>query len=290
MNNHSQPITHHRTAIVFLAATGVLWSFGGVLIKWVPWNPLAIAGMRSFIALPLLLFLFRKNRLTGSAAEIGGAVAYAATVILFVSATKLTTAANAIILQYTAPFYVAVLSGVFLKEKVQWFDWAAILIACGGMVLFFLDKLTAGGFWGNILAILSGIAFASMILLLRKQKHGNPLGSVILGNILTGLLCLPFGVRTFSSSSGWLGLVLLGVFQIGLSYILYAEAIKHVTALEGILIPMIEPVLNPTWVFLILGERPGLFAVIGGIIVIGSVAVRSVLSFTQNIPLNRKVL
>jgi len=272
-----------RTIAVFLlAATALLWSFGGVLIKWIPWNPLAIAGARSLIALPLLLIVFGKNRFTWSWAQIGGALAYAATVMLFVAATKLTTAANAILLQYTAPFYVAIFSYAFLKEPVHWFDWIAILTAGGGMVLFFLDKLAAGMAWGNAVAILSGIAFACMILCLRKQKDGNPLTSVILGNALTGLLCLPFMTQSFPPLSGWIGLVLLGVFQIGLSYILYSRAIRHVTAMEAILIPVIEPVLNPLWVAWCLGEKPGRFAVFGGTVVVGSVLARSIVSILRD--------
>lgn len=270
--------SQHTIAIIYLMATAVLWSFGGVLIKWISWNPLAIAGTRSLIALPLLLILFRKRRFDWSPAQIGAAFAYTATVMLFVSATKLTTAANAILLQYTAPFFVAIFSNVFIGERIRWYDWVAISIACGGMTLFFLDKLTAGNYWGNIIAVLSGIAFALMILLLRRQKDGDPLASVILGNALTGLICFPFMLKSHPNASGWTGLVLLGLFQIGLSYILYTEAIKHVTALEGVLIPVIEPVLNPLWVAFFLSEKPGQFAIMGGIIVIGSVTVRSIMS------------
>jgi drug/metabolite transporter (DMT)-like permease len=283
-----KPEMERSRAVLYLSATAVLWSFGGVLIKWVSWNPLAIAGTRSLIALPFLLVLFPKRRITWSGAQIGGAVGYAATVILFVSATKLTTAANAILLQYTAPLFVAAASGLLLGERVRWFDWLAISVACGGMVLFFVDKLETGGYWGNIIAILSGVAFAAMILFLRKEKDGDPLASVVLGNALTVILCLPFMLHPPLRASDWTGLALLGIFQIGLSYVLYAEAIKHVTALEGILVPMIEPILNPIWVFLFLGERPGRLALAGGTVVIAAVMARSVLYvFLGNAPLKK---
>jgi drug/metabolite transporter (DMT)-like permease len=268
----------HGTSVLLMTAAAVLWSTGGVLIKWVTWNPLAIAGTRSLIALPLLLVFFRKRRLDGSWPQIAGAFAYAATVMLFVSATKLTTAANAILLQYTAPFFVAVFSNVFLRERVKWFDWAAISVACLGMALFFVDRLSRGGYWGNILAVLSGVAFAAMILLLRRQKDGDPLGSVILGNAVTTAVCLPFMLKSCPDAPGWLGLALLGVFQLGLSYVLYTEAIRRLTALEGVLIPMVEPVLNPVWVFLLLGEKPGRFAALGGVVVVGSILARSLLA------------
>jgi len=143
------------------------------------------------------------------------------------------------------------------------------------MVLFFLDDLTGGGFRGNIVAIVSGVAFAGTALLLRRQKDGSPLESVFLGNILALLIGLPAMLSSAPAQGSWPGLVLLGVFQLGLSYILYAEAIRHVTALEAILVPVIEPVLNPVWVLLLLGEQPGRWAALGGAVVLGSVLLRA---------------
>jgi drug/metabolite transporter (DMT)-like permease len=244
----------------------------------VSWNPVAIAGSRSFIAVVVLLLFSRGSRLSWSSSQIGGAVAYASTVTLFVTATKLTTAANAILLQYTAPIYVAFLSIWFLRESVQWFDWVSILLVIGGMLLFFLDRLTAGNLLGNGLAILSGLSFSFLILFLRKQKDESPLGSIILGNILTGLIGLPFMFESMPSAMSWAGIALLGVVQLGLSYVLYSEAIRHVTAIEATLIPGIEPILNPIWVFLILGEVPGKWALLGGLIVFVSVTTRCVIA------------
>jgi drug/metabolite transporter (DMT)-like permease len=265
-----------QRAIIYLVITALLWSTGGLLIKLVAWNPIAIAGTRSWIA-ALVLLAFRRNmRFNWGFPQIGGAVCYAGTVILFVAATKMTTAANAILLQYTAPIYVALFSYWFLRERVTRSDLITIFAAFGGMILFFLDHLSKGGFWGNIIAILSGAAFAGTALFLRKQKDHSPLESVFLGNALTFLIGLPFMVRPFPDATGLFGLILLGVFQLGISYILYAEAIKHVTALEGILIPILEPILNPVWVFLVIGETPGNWAVVGGIIVLISVTLRCI--------------
>jgi len=144
-----------------------------------------------------------------------------------------------------------------------------------GMGLFFMDRLTAGGMVGNGLAILSGVAFAGMLVFLRRQKEGFPLGSVFMGNVLTAVVCLPW-VRDWQvSAGGWLALGMLGVFQLGLSYVLYCRAIRRVRALEAILIPMIEPILNPLWVFLFLGERPGPWALVGGAVVLGCAVWRS---------------
>jgi len=268
----------HRRAIVMAFLAGVLWSLGGLLIKQVNWNPLAIAGARSAIAALVLVAFLRRPRLTWSRAQIGGALAYAATVILFVAATKLTTAANVILLQYTAPVYAALLGAWFFKERVTWLDWLTIAVVLGGMVLFFLDRLTAGGLWGNVLALASGVSYASLIVLLRAQKDGSPMETAMLGNMLTALVGLPFMFQGAPSAAGWVSLLLLGVFQLGLPYVLYSTAIKYITALEGALVPAVEPILNPLWVFLVIGEAPGRGAFFGGAIVLAAVTGRYVVS------------
>jgi drug/metabolite transporter (DMT)-like permease len=265
-------------AIGFLIVTAILWSSGGLLIKWISWNPIAIAGMRSAVAALVLLVALRRPHLTWSSAQIGGAIAYTVTVILFVLANKLTTAANAILLQYTSPIYVALFGAWFLGERATWLDWTTILVVIGGMMLFFLDDLTTGGFWGNVCAISSGVTFACFVLFMRKQKNDSPLESVFLGNILTALIGFPFMFQTMPSASSWVGLLLSGMLQLGLSHVLYSVAIKHVTALEAILISVIEPILNPLWVLLVLGEAPGPWAFVGGFIVLASVTIRYVVT------------
>lgn len=250
---------------------GLLWSLGGVLIKLVDWNPLAIAGMRSAIASLLLLAVLRRPKLTWSPVQVGGALAYTATVILFVAANKLTTAANAILLQYTAPIYAAILGARFLGERVTRGDWAAIVIVISGVMMFFMDHLTFGGLAGNLLALISGLTFAVVAVILRKQKDESALESVLMGNLVTALIGLPFMFHGAPGGRSWLGLVLLGVFQLGLSYWLYTKALKRISALEGTLITSIEPILNPVWVFLVLVEKPGPWAIIGGATVLMAV-------------------
>ncbi|MEN3202912.1 MAG: DMT family transporter [Atribacterota bacterium] len=262
-----------QRAIAYLFASAILWSLGGLLIKLVHWNPLAIAGARSTIACGFLLCFFRP-RLRLSSLEILGGIAYAATVILFVLANKLTTASNAILLQYGAPVYVALLSQWLLGEAPSRFDWISVGMVLGGMVLFFLDRLSPGNMLGNFVAIGSGIAFAFLIVLLRMQKDTEPLQSVFVGNLFAAFAGLPFFFTTALDRQGWIGLLLLGTVQIGLSYLLYAQAIRKVKALEASLIPMIEPVLNPLWVFLALGESPGRFALFGGGVILFAVFLR----------------
>jgi drug/metabolite transporter (DMT)-like permease len=268
---------HRLFAPLLLLATALLWSFGGVLIKSVEWNALAIAGMRSAIAALVILACIRHPRVSFSAVQIGGAIAYAATVILFVLATRLTTAANAIFLQYTAPIYVAALGHWCLGERALRIDWLVMGIALGGIALFFIDQLTLAGMWGNVTALASGVTFAAMVVLLRKEKSGSPVASVLMGNILTAVITSPFMLGPMPPLQSWKALALLGTVQLGLSYVFYTIAIKRVTALEATLIPLLEPVLNPLWVMLAIGERPGPWATLGAAFVVGAVLVRGIL-------------
>jgi|SRR5690554_260894 len=281
MNNFNK----ENKARLLLFISAILWSLGGLLIKGVSWHPVAISGMRSAIAVPVILLFCRcRPRFTWSFLQIAAAVAYMMNVTLFVVANKLTTAANAIFLQYTAPVYVAVVSAWFLKERTTKFDWFTIFAAMGGMFLFFLDDLAVGGMVGNVCALGSGVSFAALVLLLRKQKDEAPMEALLLGNIFTAVVGLPFMFGPAPGASGWVGLLLLGLFQLGLAYALYATAVKHVTALEAILIPVLEPVLNPVWVFLAMGETPGPWSLLGGSVVLVAVTVRSVVRITGGKP------
>lgn len=278
VTDSSNLLKERSRALLLLAGTATMWSLGGLLIKSVDTNPLAIAGSRSAIAVVLLFLVLKKPKMTWSFAQIGAALAYAVTSILFVTATKTTTAANAVLLQFTAPIYVALFSAWLLKEKTKLLDWITIFLVMGGMILFFLDNLSTTSILGNGIAAASGVTFAFFTIFMRMQKDGSPLESILLGNILTAVIGLPFLSQSVPDASGWLYLVILGVVQLGIPYILYARAIKHVTALEAILIPVIEPLLNPVWVFLMLGEAPGLLAMIGGFIVLSAITVRCVLA------------
>ncbi|MFL6528381.1 MAG: DMT family transporter [Chthoniobacterales bacterium] len=269
---------HRFLPPLLLLTAAVLWSLAGVLIKSVHGHPMALAAGRSAIAIPVIFACvgLQRNKLsfTFSQAQIGGAIGYALTVALFVFATRMTTAANAIFLQYTAPIYVAIIGRWYLGERALPIDWLVIAIALTGIALFFVDKLSVSGFWGNIVALCSGLSFASLVLFLRKEKAGSPVTSALLGNAIVALAGLPFLLRTHFSGPDLRLLIILGVVQLGLPYVLYATAIKHVTALEATLVTLLEPVLNPTWVMIALGERPGPWALVGGVLVLGAVLTR----------------
>jgi drug/metabolite transporter (DMT)-like permease len=278
------PNRERPRALVMLLLAAFLWSLGGVLIKSVHWHPMAIAGMRSAIAAVLIRVVFRDMTFTWSFDQVGGAVAYALTVLSFVVANKMTTAANVILLQYTAPIHAALFGAWFLRERATRLDWATILFALAGMALFFLDRLTTAGFWGNIVALGSGLSYGWLALFLRRQKSGSPMESVFLGNVLAALAGLPFMFGSVPGTSDWIGLLLLGVVQLGLPYILFAIAIRHVSAVEALLIPMIEPVLNPLWAFLFLAEVPGRMSLLGGLIILGSVVARGTIPLLRAEP------
>ena len=265
-------------AILYLVAASVLWSLGGVMIKGVEGSPLAIAGIRSIFASILFWAVIRRPRFTWSRDQILCALAYASTVILFVMANKMTAAANVILLQYTAPIYVALFGFLVLKEKTTVMDWITIFVVVAGMALFFADDLDTKGLWGNILSVIDGITYAAVILLMRKQKNEGSLDAILLGNILTAIISVPFALGSFPSTSTLFSLLVMGVFQLGLPYLLFALAIKSVSALDAALIPVIEPILNPVWVFLLMGEVPGKWALTGGAIVFIAITLRCVVS------------
>ncbi len=259
-----------------MVLAALCWSLGGLLIKLIDWPPLAVAGGRGILAAVFLMLTNGKLRFTFSRLQLFAAAAYAGCTIFFVLATKYTTAANAILLQYTAPVWIGIFAVWFLGERTTQRDWLIIVIVFVGMGLFFADGLKLAGMLGNIFGILSGVCFAAMTISLRKQKDGSPVESIILGNLIAFVIGAPFmfGVP-LPSPTGLLALAALGLIQLGCSYWLYARAIRHITALEAVIIPVFEPILNPVWVFIVAGEQPTRWALVGGVIVISAVTWRA---------------
>jgi len=264
-----------------MAGCAFLWSLAGVFIKLMDWQPFAIAGARSFIAALFLWAVIKRPRFSFSKVQVLSALAYAATMILFVFANKHTTSANAILLQYGAPVYVAILGSILLKEKPRLEHWIALAMVCGGMVLFFMDSLGGGHFLGDLVAVMAGVTFAINIVLIRKQKDASPLDSLLLGHIFTALIAgaislfLPAPVIT---AKAIFAISALGIVQIGLAAVLFSYGIQRITALESILTAVIEPLFNPLWVFLATGEVPGLRSLSGGAVIIAAVLASSIVS------------
>lgn len=278
----AEPFSRNKAiAFVFIAAT--LWSTNGLFIKIIDLGPLTIVGVRSAIAAIMMIAVYNKNlRFNFSFPQVAGAIAYSATIILFVTATKMTTAANVVFLHYTTPVFTALLGAWLLKERVSRFDWLIMSIVMGGIALFFLDEFTVGGLWGNIMAIISAVTFAFMILFLRLQKSGSTLETIIIGNLITAVVCSYSIVQDPPTAIDWLPLLYMGTIQIGLSFIMYCSAIKYLAALDAVLIQTIEPLLNPIWVFLVIGETPGMWALIGGGVVLCAVTARDVYQSHRN--------
>jgi len=262
--------------VLMLFGSAVLWSTGGVVIKQLAYSASAIACLRSVGAVFVILAIYRKPFKYPSRTVLAGAIFLAATGTLFIYSTKLTTASNAIILQYTAPLYVAMFGRFWLKEKAGMVDWLSMTALMGGAVLFFLGDLSGGKMLGNILALLSGVCFAGLTINLRMQKDESPEDTILWGNIICMLINFPFLFEQSFDYINTLGAVALGIFQLGLPYLLYSMALKKVRAIDGILIPILEPILNPLWVFIFLGERPGSWAIIGGTIVLTSLVLRAI--------------
>ena len=265
-----------RRSIGFLVLAAILWSTGGLMIKSTTWQPLAImVGRNIFSSIVLLVFL-RRLPTHWTRWKIIAAVSHLLTAFLFISSTKLTTAANAIFLQYTAPLYIVLLGFWFLREKPTRTDWLSMPVIFLGMFLFFGDKLSLAGLKGNLLAALSGLTMASMTVALRAQKDGTPAESILIAQLFTVVVGWPLLFREAWTPTNWLIVAYLGVFQIGLAFLLFTSAIKHVPAIEATLIGTLEPVLNPLWVALFIGERPGAFALVGAFIVLAGVMINAV--------------
>jgi drug/metabolite transporter (DMT)-like permease len=284
-------LLERRKALLFLLLAAILWSTSGVLIKTLNWQPLAILSARSLFASLVFLVYMRRLPTRLNRWQLLAAAALILTQFLFITSTKLTTAANAIFLQYTAPIYVVLLGYWLLREKPSRIDYVSMFIIFLGLLFFFGDKLSTDGLYGNVLAVLSGVTSAVMMVSFRAQKDGAPEESVLIGSLVTAILGIPFILQETWTVNNWLVIAFLGVFQIGLAFIFFTRAIKHIPALEANLVGTLEPILSPVWVFLLLGESMGAYALIGGLIVLGGVilsAAGSARAATNEMEVSRK--
>lgn len=269
-------LSERRKAILFLMLAAILWSTSGLLIKMMNWQPLAILAARSLFASLVFVVYLRRLPTRFNRWQLLAAAASVLTQFLFITSTKLTTAANAIFLQYTAPIYIVLLAFWFLREKPSRTDWISMFVIFVGLILFFGDKLSTNGLYGNILAVLSGVTSAVMVVAFRAQKDGAPAESILIASLVTAILGFPFVLQETWTITNWSIIAYLGIFQIGIAFVFFTKAIKHIPALEANLVGTLEPVLNPVWVFLFLGESMGAFALIGGLVVLGGVTLSAV--------------
>lgn len=275
-------INSRPRAILVLAFMAVIWSSSGLGIKLLDWGPLAILSGRSSLAAIVMWLYLRTPVFTFSRWQLIGAFAFVGTQLFFIAATQLTTAANAIFLQFTAPIYVALLGVWFLNERPRWIDGVAMVLIFTGMGFFFGDNLTFENTLGNGLAILAGISMAFMAVALRAERHSSPGSMLLLGNIIAVVVGFPWLLQESFTLPNVSIILYLGIVQIGFTTVLYSIAIQHVEALESTLITSIEPILNPVWVFWVVGEQPGPWAVWGSLIVMVAVLGRAIWGSRQS--------
>jgi drug/metabolite transporter (DMT)-like permease len=278
MTNTTESTNPRGRAVLCLFLTALLWSSSGALIKIIDWQPMSILAGRSLLAIGVFLIYLRKTKFRFTRVLVVGAVACCTTQLLYITATKMTTAANAIFLQYTGPIYVMLLGAWFLHERPTRADWFSLVLILAGLGFFFGEELTLDGQVGNLLAILSGVTMAVMTVSLRAQKDASPGQTILLAHVMGALIGFPSMVRESYTLQNVAIMGFLGIVQIGIAFALYSSAIKHVAALEATLIVTLEPILNPLWVFLAIGEAPGPLALLGGAIVIGAATARGIIS------------
>ena len=268
----------------------LLWSIGGIFLKQVPYNAFAILFFRGMFAVMPCLFhlLHRRIRPVFSKKTLLHGLFQSYTGLAFVVANKLTTAANAIVLQYTAPVFVILLSLLFWRKKPDGLDLAACGIVLCGVACFFVDSLEMGGMAGNVTALLSGLCYAG-VFLLNDLPETDPLSSVFWGDLFSAVIGLPFLLReTVFTPAALTGIFVLGVFQVGLAYVLMCTGLKTTPAVRAALISGIEPVLNPLLVAVFYREQVGLAALAGAVIVICGVVWYSVAKSRRNESISEK--
>lgn len=262
-------------AIIEMLICAALWSVAGIFIKLIPWNGFAVAGMRSLIAgltIAAYMLITRRRYILSHRTVVGG-IMTAGVYTCFTVANKLTTAANAIVLQFTCPVFIVILSAIFLKQKIRKNDLAVVIATLAGIALFFLDQLKPGYILGNFVAIAAGMFMAVMFILVGNMEGDERFSTITNGQFLTFFVGLPFIIATKPefTAAATASILVLGVFQLGISYILYVKSTQYCPPLACCLLGALEPLLNPVWVLIFDGERPGVWALIGGIIVVVSI-------------------
>lgn len=284
ISNVIKKIPQHRKGLVYISFTALLWSSSGFFIKYLSIDAFQISFYRSLVA-AITIFTAAKLRRMNFKFEFDAisnfsAIFYAGILLCFVIATKMTTAANAIFLQFTAPIYLLLLEPIFLKTKFESKNLITILFCIAGMILFFFGKLELGNIYGNIIAIISGICFAFFTLFVKMKrqlkKSENTLHSVVIGNALVSLTAFFVIFPKFSLNMVQIfSLLYMGIFQIGISYMIFNEGIKYVSATESMIIATLEAIFNPVWVFIGIGEVPSIYSIMGGLIIMTAILWRS---------------
>ena len=262
-----------RRSVLFVFLASVCFSTGGLFIKLVPWSALAINGARNLIGAAVigLYLLITRRRIIFNRRVLIGAMSMIGVTTLFAVANKLTTAANTIVLQFTAPVFVILFMSLFYHQKPGRVDLVTCFLVLLGVVLFFVDGIQAGNLTGNIVAILSGVCYAG-VFMMNTGKGADAISSCFLGQLTAGLVMTPLCFRETDFSLPVMAAVLaLGIVQVGGAYILFSIGIRHTQAVTASLITGMEPIMNPLLVAVFYGEQVSALAVTGAVIVVCSI-------------------
>lgn len=265
---------------VYVLLSAICFSTGGVLIKLIPWSSMTIQGIRSIFSILVVggYMLLRRQRFVWNKTVFWGAICNTVMAFSFVAATKLTTAANAIVLQFTEPIFVILLMWFIYKKKPGKDALIACAVVFAGILCFFFESLGAGQMAGDLLAILSGFTYA-LVMMMKKFEGADFESSLIVSNIISAVVGIPVYFRDFSTAfvaDAWVFMLLLGVVQFGLSYIFLSKGLDYVSPVTASLTSTIEPILNPILVAVFYGEKIGAAAVVGAVLVVGAAAVYNV--------------
>ena len=266
-----------NTAILQMAMCAGLWSIAGIFIKLIPWHPMAIAGFRSLLAGAVVLIYIKVRgwKFVVNKQTLLSGFFLCITFCTFVVANKLTTAANAIVLEFTSPVFIVILSALLYGQRFCRADLITVVLTLGGISLFFFDQLTPGGMIGNFVALSAGLFQACTYIFVGNCHDNDRMSGIFIGHLLTALVGIPFAFFTETAIAPLpvLSILVLGILQLGIPYVLFGEASRVCPPLMCSLIGAVEPLLNPVWVFLFDGERPGTWALVGGVIVIVTITV-----------------
>ena len=273
-----------------IVAAAILFSTGGAAIKATSFDGLSggitVACLRSGVAAIAIAIMLPRSRHNWSWRTLLVGATFAVTLILFVAGNKLTTSANTIFLQSTAPLWIAIAAPFLLRERVPRRDVIFMTVLAAGLALFFVDAPVAVDtaprpMLGNILAVISGLGWAGTVMGLRwlgrREGAAAAAGATVAGNLIAFVVCLPFAVGPVTDSVGsdWIWIVYLGVIQIGVAYVFITKAVPHLRALEVSLLLFVEPALNPVWAWMAHGETVGALSIVGGLVILGMTAIRS---------------
>lgn len=269
----------------YILMAALLWSFGGVFSKLIPWSGLSIAAVRSVVAAMTIGLYRRSFHFKVTKSTVLASICILLTTVLFMMANKMTSAANAIVLQYTSPLFIIILSLIIFKQKPKKRDLFAVVGVGLGIGMFFFEQFQSGSYMGDLLALASGLTFAG-VFFSNKLQGASPIDATFMGNLL-GIIFLPFLffdklVTSNASVWPWLTILAMGVIQQAGGYIFFSKGIKHTSATTSSIIATLEPILNPLWVFLVVGEIPTPLALVGGLIVLSTVLVYNTIVTREN--------